>query len=459
MGRNELLKVVKGAAVVLAAGGAVAACGGAVSQSAHHSAPPAKKATTTASHGGTKVATGGSAGSGGTTKSSGSNGTGATGSGGSSSSSSSGSGSTQPSGTLLGYGAEGSASEIPWSDVNSGWTLALWGQTSTSRKELFAVDPEGGRYLVASGLPEWASIVGWSGDTQRVMIESSDNGLQARTVTEYDLANGAVLNQFQIGSNVLGISYTQPHGLAVLRVLQAKSAGAPEQLQRTDLAGNVEMSFPMTFGDGLGNFTGSAMETPDGTEIVMGATKGLAIVGNDGSIVSRIRIPGTVNCQPVHWWSADVALVMCSQTQNGPATQGIYWTVPISGGAPTELPEAYNPAVDVYQLADGAAYGQGAACGVEWIEQLGSANPPRITPPGTSDLATDEIVGTVGNDLIVNVMGSCDMPAHAKPVSELLYFDPQSGSVQALLGGPINGGFVTSVTQFGNTADGLGYAF
>jgi hypothetical protein len=488
VGRNEMLKVVKGAAVVLAAGGAVAACGAAAApQGSRSGVTPTSNVLASSTHGHSSHSHGGPAGAGSASQHSSGSGTstgsrsstpgsGAAPSGGSgttsgsagvsgtagsagsgSSSSSADSGSTASQGVLLGHGVEGPASEIPWSDVTSGWTMAMWGETAQSSKDLFVVDPEGGRYLVTTGLPAWAQIVGWSGDAQRVLIEGAYNPGHGSTITEYDLASGAALHQFATTSNVIGTSYTEPHGLALLSLLQAATPGGTERLQRIDLNGNVEVSFPQSFSK-VGNFNGSAIETADGTEIVMGAAKGLAIVGNDGTVVSQLTLPHAGNCQPVHWWSAGVALVMCSPTQDGPTTQGLYWAVPVAGGAPTELPKSYNAAVDVYQLANGSAYGQGAACGVEWIENLEAPGSPRITPPGTPDWATDMIVGTAGNNLVVNVMGSCDEPQHAKVVSELLFYSPQSGTVQPLLGGSVNGGFITDAFEYGTT-DGVGYEF
>jgi hypothetical protein len=391
------------------------------------------------------------------------------------------------------HGVQDSASVIPWSEVGQGWTLALWSSGPKSSRSLFVVDPEGGRYLVTSALPAGEEIVSLVGaGTSALLTESTSNG-QATVLTEVSLQNGAVLHTFDMngygystisgdGQRVLyqsyvydaakmaddtevteldlesgatlahfnagsaSVSFTSPDGLALLENTQSVMNSHSASLTRTSLTGSSELTFPSSFAGGF-EYNGSYVESPDGTEIVMGSGNGLVVVSNDGSVIREIPspYPGGV-CSPVKWWSEGVVAAQCGVT----GTSAIY-LVPLSGAAPTFVASGPQLIMGLWQ-AGGGYYGMGAACGHVWIDHLaGSNNEPQVQVPGAVPGTSQYVIGSYGDDLEVQVTLSCGSSTAQQQDgtgTALEWFDPATDGTTILLGPGVNGGVVDGAVQF-----------
>jgi hypothetical protein len=131
-------------------------------------------------------------------------------------------------------------------------------------------------------------------------------------------------------------------------------------LVRTNLDGATELSFPTTLPGPVRptpttwpSFNGTFLETPDGTEVVIGANTGMSLVSNDGKVVRPLYPPSLGDCAPEEWWEPQVVLTYC---MGGDANHDQYWLVPISGVKPT----LFGPVGGTYSgwKAGGSVYGQ-----------------------------------------------------------------------------------------------------
>jgi hypothetical protein len=136
---------------------------------------------------------------------------------------------------------------------------------------LFIVDPAGGRYLIET-FPATSSastpdiLVAWSGDGQRALL-NSDDGLTLAVLSLRTLATTA----FGLGNGVAPIGFTAPNGLSIIA---NGSTGSGQFLERFSLTGQPELSYPASFPAGGGSYEGSALYSPDGTELAVGTSTG-----------------------------------------------------------------------------------------------------------------------------------------------------------------------------------------
>jgi TolB protein len=345
---------------------------------------------------------------------------------------------------MLAHGVHGTASQIPWSEVGDGWTLATWGKGAFGTSiapTLFLVDPLGGRYAVMT-MPLNTSLVDWSGDLQRALLEGGSTS--AETVTEIDLRTGATLHQFTL-SGVGDVSYTLPKGLALVEQgsmqgsMQVNGTMNYPGLRRIGLDGSPELTFPSQFSK-VGHYTGQYLYSPDGTDIAMGASKGIAIVSNNGSVIKQFPEPG--DCMPLMWtWPSSLPLSYWIQSSCAVPTatsENSIWQFPVTGtssGTPEEMPTK-GPVVNVW-YAGGAAYAQNEVCGDHWISD--PVTGVEIKIPGLATGMGTSIEGVSGQNLEVLIAPTCG-GTHQNPY--LAFFNPMTRTVTPLLGGPLNGGAV-----------------
>ena len=118
--------------------------------------------------------------------------------------------------------------------------------------------------------------------------------------------------------------YTRPDGKALL-LSSSYNGTNPGTLKRVDLTGKLQLTYPTDQLGGSGQFSGDYLESPDGTQLVLGTANGLVMMGNDGKVGRELPspMPGA-RCSPVRWWTSTVILANCT-------TQ--LWEVPIDGGA------------------------------------------------------------------------------------------------------------------------------
>ena len=226
------------------------------------------------------------------------------------------------------HGVEASIADVPWSEVGPGWTLATWSPVTptmpgvepapgeptweTASTTLYLVDPTGNRYAITTFAPEDRSalaLLDWSGDGSRALF-----GVEypaPDTVISVDLHTG-VKTTIEVGGHP---EFTRPDGKAILA-----SSGyqyddtRPLTLKRLDLNGNEQMRYPTEQLGAAGQFTGDHLESPDGTQLVLGTGHSMVVMGNDGTILRTVTAPmADGKCRAVRWWSADVVLTQCTE--------------------------------------------------------------------------------------------------------------------------------------------------
>ena len=349
-------------------------------------------------------------------------------------------------------GAQGSRASIPWGKVGAGWILAEWTATSPSSAggppgaapssspvDLFLVDPVGGRYLVATLPPSSPGLQAWSGDGHRALLYGSAGGAQGKTtVTELNLEQGS---SSQVALPTGTGTFTRPHGTALLW-LSGLFGPSPPAIQRFDLQGNLQLTFPNRFSN-LGAATGSAAYSPDGTELAIGAQNGVAIVYNNGRVLRQVAVPGALDCAALRWQSASV-LASCRGSSYAPRL----WWIPTSGAPATALtgPPVAPDLGDLNAWAVGATtFVQDAGgCGYLYLAALqpGGTTKPVVVPGVPKDNSV-VVLGADGGSLALRTTIACATGRSA------VWFTPATNATDVVLGPGLNGGSVLSALLFG----------
>lgn len=204
------------------------------------------------------------------------------------------------------------AAAVPWAKAGPGWSVVQYttgtrGSVSKpsqpGRDTLYLTSPQGKKYAFYSWKPVSLvpTLLGWSGDRQRVLLESKVDYATPAHVEQVSLVTGKVISKFTLPSELTPIGYTKPDGLNLLAISDEG------KLVRYDLQGHRQLvlgSAPK------GTF--SALYTPDGTAVITSASKGLEEVSNTGGIVKRLpAATSVVTCFPNRWWSAGTVLAGC----------------------------------------------------------------------------------------------------------------------------------------------------
>ena len=340
--------------------------------------------------------------------------------------------------------------------VGPGWLLATWdrnkgvppggqrppGNVAHPINSIFLVDPVGGRYLVTRYANDNEELMGWSGDGRRALLVDS---VTSTRISQVDLASGRTTTSFTLPtSNAVffeSISYSRPNGLALLITTQTNDA---QLLQRYSPPGTLELSYPTTFSD-VGKFGGSVLSSPDGTQLALGASKGIALVNNDGAVVTQVRVPGASFCEVKRWWASNVVLASCGTT----TTQPRLFTIPVNGGAATALTKV--PTVASGDEGDENAWSIGSSiylqdaggCGYQYLAKLqpdGRTQAVRVphVVPGDSQF----VLGTAGDELALLATVACGSGQSA------LWFYPSKHFSTVVLGPPLNGGGVQAALSY-----------
>ena len=354
---------------------------------------------------------------------------------------------------------EAAISSVPWTQVGPGWMLATWspvpgrsagpmppGQPTpeTATTTLYLVDPAGGRYAVTTFPPpgEQASpeLVDWSGDGGHALFDAQYAKPPAAIVV--DLHTGTQTTLALRGSP----RYSRPEGKALLLSTPPGPESRLAALDRVDLAGHHQLTYPT---DKLGGpFNGNYLSTPDGTQLVLGTSAGLVLMGNDGTPASTLPIPGQINCSPLRWWDDSHARVLA--TCDAPGFTSRLWLAPIDGGPPTAL-TAVNAGqkgpdlrdASAWQLPAGTFVQAESACGYQYLAKLnadGTTSPVSVSgvDPGRSVI----VAGVNGSDLDLKATASCGTG------QSLFDYNPGTNTSTALLGPPLNGGGVITAVPY-----------
>lgn len=359
-------------------------------------------------------------------------------------------------------GVEAPIETIPWSRVGPGWMLAVWSPIAGHRPgekpapgeptpdeataTLFLVDPAGGRYPITT-LPIGTSarVVDWSDDRSHALLQVATPGSASNyTVRSVDLRDGKLTSFPVVDGSPIG--YARPDGTAVL-IGKGHYRDQPS-LERVDLAGNQELTYPVG-----PDYEGGALPTPDGTQLILGSSKGLALMGNDGTPGTVLPVPGKLTaCSPVRWWTSTVVLARCAEAASF-SSAGQLWRVPVDGTTPTAL-TAVNSAqgddpgfkgdygdTDAWQLPSGTFLQSLGACGTVFLSRLtADGHTTRVKIPGVSDSVL--VDGVSGDKLILVAKAGCG------PGTSLLAYDPAANTYTTLLGPTVNGGSVAGAVVY-----------
>jgi len=361
------------------------------------------------------------------------------------------------------HGVEAPIETIPWSQVGPGWMLALWSPATGHRpgetpapneptpdkvaRTLYLVDPAGGRYPITTfpaGSTAW--FVDWSGDRSHALFhEIKPGSASGDTAISVDLRNGKQTT-FPVIKGGDPFGYARPDGTAVLTAV-GRDRDRP-WLERVDLAGNKELRYPVG-----PDYKQAALPTPDGSQVVLGSSKGLALMADDGTPGKTLRVPGQLTaCTPVRWWTATVVLAHCEDAANI-STTGQLWQVPIDGSRPTALTavnsgQGDDPGfvgdfgdVDAWQLPSGTFVQSVGARGALFLSRLTpDGHTTRVNMPGVPN--SGRVNGVSGDKLVLLAK------AGGGPGGSLLAYDPAANTYTSLLGPNVNGGSVAEAIVF-----------
>ena len=350
----------------------------------------------------------------------------------------------------LARGQEAPRSAIPWSQVGPGWTMALWspepapspgvttGVAPAATETLYLVNPIGGRYAVAT-VPTGLVVEDWSATGRVALLGSYGSSLET-----VDLGTGAAhtVSSSSKGRLLTGV-LTKPNGQALLVLHQTTSNPATDTLERIGRDGAHQLTYPTDLGQ-VGTFDGGFLPSADGTELVLGATRGLAMVANDGQVLRPLTIPsgepGAVfaDCEPVRWWDAATLVVQCS------GSTGL-WLVPTDGSPPRGLTRNETGTVDLgdqdaWRIGSTAYVQALGACGYRYLATVnadGTTTPVEV--PGVISGSSVVVIGVTGSRLeLQTTVADCGGG------QSLVWYDPGARTTEAILGPPLDGGGVTS---------------
>ncbi|HEV3212972.1 MAG TPA: hypothetical protein VGZ03_06205 [Acidimicrobiales bacterium] len=339
--------------------------------------------------------------------------------------------------------AAGGPGSVPWATVGPGWLLATWSPRTAHRslaaatsQYLVLIAPTGTRYLIAAIATPDVQLLSWSGDGQRALLQA---GVRRTTLEVMDLHTGTVAHAFDFPtSNSVFFNtarFTRPQGFAIDVSTQTNNH---QLLTRYSVDGTAQQTYPASFSR-IGRYSGAFLSSPDGTQLVMGAQHGLAVVSNGATVVAQLPIGGAGYCQPQRWWSATVVLASCGSPSR-------LYEFSVTGGAPKAVTRVPRPP-DSGDLSawrvDHATYVQVAsACGYEYLARLHGATPVRIMVPGVPIGNTVTVIGASPHALAVEATIACMGGA------SLLSYTPSTRSARVVLGHPATGGEVNGALVY-----------
>ena len=337
---------------------------------------------------------------------------------------------------------------VPWSSVGTGWLLASWEPHPHAKEPveyLELVSPLGTRYVLYR-LPSGVYRVSdWSGDGQRILLVRSLTS--SSVVSTVDLQTGAVEQSFTIrNASSVFATFTRPRGLAVLATDMSRG------LVRYSLRGSAQTRFPDQFGR-LGKFTYAWLESPDGTEVVLGARHGLAIFENEGTPVAQLPVAHADYCQPVRWWSPTVILATCNQFERYRGIVIRLLRFSTAGTQPeplARLPVAPDLGDSDAWRVEGSVFLQSTTgCGYGFLSKLRGGVPTPVHVPGLVTYETS-VVATTSDSLALLSADGCT----GKSVVD--WYTPSTGSVLRVLGPPVSGGSVLGILGFPDPTTAVG---
>jgi TolB protein len=315
------------------------------------------------------------------------------------------------------------------------------------------VSPTGVQYVLyrlpggSNALGEHPNVAAWSGDGSRVSIVIRKN--TSETIDTLALRTGTLLGSFSESASVLqspyqdaGPRFTFPSGTELL-------SQRGSRLVRTTFAGAVQASFPASFSR-VHAWDAAWIESGGGTQLALGATNGIAIVNNNGTVAATLPVAGATQCAPVQWWSS-VVLASCFGAGTRTLGPSLYefspgWAGPRRLTSPPTPPD-YGDA-NAWRMAGKTFVQVLASCGPPHLGVLHGHRPSLIYPPGVN---TAQVIGTTSRSLALASSDCVSGPTVA-------WYTPATNSSQRVLGPSMLGGFLTAVVAFPTETDqGLAY--
>jgi hypothetical protein len=356
---------------------------------------------------------------------------------------------------LLGANQQADRSAIPWSQVDAGWTVALWTAATLTKDQdqvpvrpltVYLVNPIGGRYLITTLNGNFRlKLQDWSTDVRTALLMRQ--GDKSSEVIRLDLSSGKT-QSFTATGQVRLAKFTKPSGAAIL--LDRDGAG----IERVGLSGAHQLTYPKARTTEEFIPTNHLLSAPDGRTLVLASDHGLVVRAEDGTLRRTIAAPtGSTSCSPVRWWDANSVLAVCQPELIGQEDAQPLFVVPIlTPGSTTPLAPPTTAAAPGHPftlawrlgsrvlLLDGAGF-----CGGGVLGELDSTGHivVRAIPTGLNGYGMNPVGSTTATvTLMIHVL--CPQsPA-------LVSFNPATNRLTRLLGPGLNGGSVMSAFGFGS---------
>ncbi|HEX8768907.1 MAG TPA: hypothetical protein VF714_11085 [Jatrophihabitans sp.] len=352
---------------------------------------------------------------------------------------------------LLGANQQADRSAIPWSQVDAGWTVALWTAVTLKTEQdlipvrpqtVFLVNPIGGRYLITTLTGNFTlKLADWSTDVRTALLIRQ--GDKSSAVIRLDLSSGKT-QSFTAAGRVQRAQFTKPSGAAIL--LEREDAGT----ERVSLTGTHQLTYPATRTTNFNPMPTYLLSSPDGRLLVLPADHGLVVRAENGALRRTIAPPaGTTTCSPLRWWDAKSVLAACRPDLGADEAQQLFVVPILTTGAATALaaPTAFdNPFTLAWRLDSGVLLlDKGGKCGGGVLGELDSTGHivVRPIPAGLNGYGMNP-VGSTGTTVTFVIQVLCGQS------SALVSFNPATNQLTRLLGPGLNGGSVLDAYGFGS---------
>ena len=342
-----------------------------------------------------------------------------------------------------------STANVPWGSVSPGWLLATWEPHPHERPlatYLLLVAPSGARYVLFR-LPNDASLADWSGDGRRILVETPNPNPEVTQPGRFyviDLRTGAVEATFRPGGGLEDTAwFTAPRGLALL----AKNLDNADTqwLERYSLSGVPQLRYPNSF-PRVGAWSGTWLESADGVDVIMGASHGLAIVGNNGVLVATLPIAGASGCWPVANWGPSIFLASCESNRTHDLLLyefSGYWSEPrqLTAPPPPDNDGGLNYGyIGAWRAGNKVMVNVVPSCGPTHLGELHGNHVSLLEHPWESG----DVVGTTRTSLaLLDIVGEC-----LGGFDAISWYHPSTNTSDQVIGPSMIGGWVTGALGY-----------
>lgn len=342
------------------------------------------------------------------------------------------------------------ASAIPWTVVGPGWTVAVWrpqlGIGARSRT-VYLVSPTGVRYTISRLTPR-EQLLAWSAAARLLLVKRETAG--APVYMQTDMTTGRSRTLSLPGSPM---AYTSD-GRGVFT-----STGTNGDLVALDALDSARQDVYPVSEPGVGALrNGPPMQSPDGTTLIFGADRGLAVLNRVGHLFRTLPAPiDGDGCTPLSNWTRGVVLVECDHYDSDAVAHPSMWLMPLSGDSPTRLHVAIGSRTnapghfgytDIWRTSTSEFGISANSCGpgtLVTFDRTGKASPVTVTLPAGVAHGTLAYVGHDGDNItMLDRIGHCN-----SATTSLIRLNTVTGIVTVLLGPGLNGGTVDEAQPIG----------